>query len=84
MTIEQIKELALECGFKLEEQPNGEMDLNPYVYDFAQTLLQEHATNYVLSSLRDKKVNWSLNKGGFGYTINIILKVKADEVAIGF
>ena len=36
---EQIKELALRTGFKLKEQPNGEMDLNPYVYDFAQTLL---------------------------------------------
>ena len=36
---EQIKELALRCGFKLKEQPNGKMDLNPYVYDFAQTLL---------------------------------------------
>jgi hypothetical protein len=36
---EQIKELALRCGFKLRQQENGEMDLNPYVYDFAQTLL---------------------------------------------
>ena len=36
---EQIKELALRTGFKLKEQPDGSMDLNPYVYDFAQTLL---------------------------------------------
>ena len=26
---EQIKELALRCGFKLRQQENGEMDLNP-------------------------------------------------------
>lgn len=38
MTNDQIKELALANGFKLKEQPNGEMDLNPYVYDFAQKL----------------------------------------------
>ena len=33
------KALALANGFKLKEQPDGNMDLNPYVYDFAQTLL---------------------------------------------
>lgn len=39
MTNEQIKEIALANGFKLKEQPNGEMDLNPYVYEFARQLL---------------------------------------------
>ena len=28
----RIKAMALSSGFKLKEQPNGEMDLNPYVY----------------------------------------------------
>ncbi|MGP4715325.1 hypothetical protein ACTXGL_01620 [Psychrobacter sp. T6-6] len=32
MTNGQIKEIALANGFKLKEQPSGEMDLNPYVY----------------------------------------------------
>ena len=36
MTNEQIREIALANGFKLKEQPNGEMDLNPYVYEFAR------------------------------------------------
>lgn len=36
---ERIKEMALASRFKLKEQPNGEMDLNPYVYDFARALL---------------------------------------------
>lgn len=40
MTNDQIKELALANGFKLKEQPNGEMDLNPYVYDFAHALMK--------------------------------------------
>lgn len=29
---ETIKEIELANGFKLKEQANGEMDLNPYVY----------------------------------------------------
>lgn len=41
MTNEQIKDIALANGFKLKEQPNGEMDLNPYVYDFARALFVE-------------------------------------------
>ena len=39
MNKEQIKRLALQNGFKLKEQPDGTMDLNPYVYDFAKTLI---------------------------------------------
>lgn len=38
---EYIKELALASGFKLKEQGNGRMDLNPYVYEFAQRLLAQ-------------------------------------------
>ena len=34
----RIKAIALSSGFKLKEQPNGEMDLNPYVYKFAELL----------------------------------------------
>lgn len=34
-----IKRIALANGFKLKKQSNGEMDLNPYVYDFARALI---------------------------------------------
>lgn len=40
MDIQKIKELALANGFKLKDQPNGELDLNPYVYDFANAIEQ--------------------------------------------
>lgn len=40
MDIEKIKELALANGFKLKEQANGNMDLNAYVYDFANAIEQ--------------------------------------------
>ena len=41
MDIQKIKELALANGFKLKEQADGSMDLNAYVYDFANAIEQE-------------------------------------------
>ena len=41
MSKQKIRELALDKGFKLKEQPNGEMDLNPYVYHFAEALIKD-------------------------------------------
>ncbi len=40
MNNEKIKKIALANGFKLKPQPDGKEDLNPYVYAFAQALLQ--------------------------------------------
>lgn len=39
MTNDQIKNIALANGFKLKDQPNGGMDLNPYVYEFARAII---------------------------------------------
>ncbi len=39
MNKQQVKELALANGFKLKQQPSGEMDLNPYVYEFVDAFL---------------------------------------------
>ena len=52
MTNDQIKQIALANGFKLKEQPNGEMDLNPYVYDFARALLQ-HQNRILSNEIKD-------------------------------
>lgn len=41
MTNDEIKTLALANGFTLREQPDGSMDLNPYVYAFARALRAE-------------------------------------------
>lgn len=41
MDIQRIKELALANGFKLKEQVSGNMDLNAYVYDFANAIERE-------------------------------------------
>lgn len=40
MDIQKIKELALANGFKLKEQASGNMDLNAYVYYFANAIEQ--------------------------------------------
>ncbi|MGU3313579.1 hypothetical protein [Acinetobacter sp. M5A5_2a] len=36
-----IKKIALENGFNLKKQLNGDCDLHPYVYAFANKLLEE-------------------------------------------
>lgn len=43
MNNEQIKKIALDNGFKLKEQPDGSIDLNPYVYEFSRKLMVEAA-----------------------------------------
>ena len=50
MSRETIKQIALDNGFNLKQQPNGEMDLNPYVYQFAAELI-ETAQQYARSQL---------------------------------
>lgn len=40
MNREQVKQIALECGFKLKAQLDDTQDLNPYVYVFAERLIQ--------------------------------------------
>ena len=47
-----IKEVALDCGFKLKEQPNGELDLNHYVYTFADKLIKQTHTS-LLGDFKD-------------------------------
>ena len=50
MTKAQIRDLALANGFKLKKQPDGSMDLNPYVYQMMIALLnaaREHAASKV-------------------------------------
>ena len=39
MTKDKIYRLALASGFHPEEQPDGAMDVHPFVYEFAQRML---------------------------------------------
>lgn len=82
MTNDQIKELALAYGFKLKEQPNGEMDLNPYVYDFARALIlnRDETLFYFISKYRDRmNLQRSDIKQAIDHCLDIIQE-KSDEV----
>ena len=41
MTNDEIRALALSHGFTLRPQPDGSMDLNPYVYGFARAMFEQ-------------------------------------------
>ena len=62
----RIKVIALSSGFKLKEQPNGETDLNPYVYDFAKLL--ELAVLYDRN--REIKERFKILADNFEYTLS--------------
>lgn len=84
MTNDQIKEIALANGFKLKEQPNGEMDLNPYVYDFARAIaiskLDEAANDiYALDEFIDSTQEHNIWMSCMGRVDDIINDIK--EVA---
>ena len=40
LTDEEIREVALDNGFKLKLQKDGGMDLNPYVYVFVRAIVK--------------------------------------------
>lgn len=40
MTKDEIRQLALECGFHFKIQDDGSKDLNPYVYRFADKICE--------------------------------------------
>ena len=61
MTNDQIKELALANGFKLKEQPDGAMDLNPYVYEFASVVFAKGAITVFDDILADLEANENAN-----------------------
>ena len=61
MTNDQIKELALANGFKLKEQSDGAMDLNPYVYEFASVVFAKGAITAFDDILTDLESNEKAN-----------------------
>lgn len=60
----QVRKLALESGFKLKEQGDGSMDLNPYVYDFVSSLFTDAAKH---NTAMVRKLGYS--KWGSGHVI---------------
>jgi len=48
---QEIKEIALKNGFKLRDQQDGSLDLNEYVYNFAQELISKCSASGDLSEI---------------------------------
>lgn len=65
MNEQQIKKLALANGFKLKEQANGNMDLNPYVYDFARALMQTAQQQWIPVAERLPDIGVSVMAGAY-------------------
>lgn len=62
MDKEKIYDLALASGFKAKEQPDGNMDLNPYVYDFAHALLtiaKHESDKRVIDAVSGSRKAWA-------------------------
>lgn len=62
MDIQKIKELALANGFKFKEQASGNMDLNAYVYDFANAVEREVKAQAEKSLLEQFEINAKLTE----------------------
>ena len=62
MDIQKIKELALANGFKLKEQASGDIDLNAYVYDFANAVEREVKAQAEKSLLEQFEINAKLTE----------------------
>ena len=62
MDIQKIKELALANGFKLKEQASGNLDLNAYVYDFANAIELEIKAQAEKSLLEQFEINAKLTE----------------------
>ena len=62
MDIQKIKELALANGFKLKEQESGDIDLNAYVYDFANAIELEIKAQAEKSLLEQFEINAKLTE----------------------
>lgn len=82
MNKERIKDIALANGFKLKEQPCGEMDLNPYVYKFSRELLkaQHERIRIALENLSDAVDN-THDQRVIGYCLNWLQEF-IDEITV--
>lgn len=58
---DEIRDVCLANGFSLKQQPNGEMDLNPYVYHAAAALVERGLKATLIS--RDRNLRTILDTG---------------------
>lgn len=77
---DSVKHLALEAGFKLKEQPDGSLDLNPYVYEFAHRILESNQGNKEKKLARHfRKINRLVAEGVLPYSLGESLKRRKEK-----
>jgi len=74
---QRIKRLALDAGFSVKQQPDGSMDLNPYVYKFAAALIE--ATKNDLKWEQGEQRMEQIGRNGECLSIYEHQGVKTDE-----
>lgn len=62
METSKIKEIALANGFSLKQQASGNIDLNAYVYDFANAIELEIKAQAEKSLLEQFEINAKLTE----------------------
>tara|TARA_B100000508_G_C11428580_1_gene262144 strand:- start:605 stop:1120 length:516 start_codon:yes stop_codon:yes gene_type:complete len=75
---QQVKELALANGFKLKQQPSGEMDLNPYVYEFVDAFLAK--ANERVAELEQNQLPIENGKNRYGLDVSYFRNVINREL----
>lgn len=63
MTNDEIRDLALSHGFTIRSQPDGAMDLNPYVYAFARALIKKEREACAVTAWSAGMQNHNLHRG---------------------
>ncbi|WP_180072566.1 hypothetical protein [Acinetobacter sp. YH12200] len=88
MDIQRIKELALANGFSLKPQASGNMDLNAYVYDFANAVEQEAKAQAVPEGfvlVSKDTLNKALNPNDYDEAVcsanELLAVIEAQELA---
>ena len=85
LTKHDIQTMALNHGFSLKVQANGQNDLNPYVYDFARALV-EKALDDVFHPLPDKQGRFSHYLAGLSHSepVSSLPGIHPNEKLIDF
>lgn len=74
MDAQKIKKIALANGFSLKEQASGNMDLNSYVYEFAQALIAE------AQKVTELKANWIADCNKCGHADAVIYSTAGEII----
>ena len=87
MTNDEIKSIAIANGLTLREQPDGSMDLNQYVYEFAMAMYRkgrsERLTEIRAQVARDAEAEWHANGLETICSLDCLIDMRLRELVRG-